>query len=78
MTATDMKSSFRQLEISERIKLLGELWEEVSSETAIFDLSDDERRELERRYDGYHACPEASRTWAEVLAPGGVVGGQAR
>ena len=46
MTATDIKSSFRELDLDERIKLLGELWDEVSTEPTLFDLSEDERKEL--------------------------------
>lgn len=68
MTATDIKSSFRELDLDERIKLLGELWDEVSTEPTLFDLSEDERKELERRYAEHHASPESSRSWAEVLA----------
>lgn len=68
MSATDISSSFRTLDINDRIKLLGELWDEVSAETALFELSEDERRELERCYADHHAFPESSRTWAEVLA----------
>jgi putative addiction module component (TIGR02574 family) len=68
MTATDIKSSFREMDLNERIKLLGELWDEVSTEPALFDLSDDERTELERRYTEHHESPETSRSWADVLA----------
>lgn len=68
MTATNIKCSFRQLDLNERIKLLGELWDEVSAEPTLLDLSEEERKELENRYAKHHASPDTSRSWAEVLA----------
>lgn len=68
MTATDIKSSFRALDLNERIKLLGGLWGEVSTEPTLFDLSDEVRRELERRFNEHHESSQASRSSADLVA----------
>ena len=68
MTVADIKRSFKELDLNERINLLGELWDEVSTEPTLFDLSEHERRELERRHAQHHASPETARSWAGVLA----------
>lgn len=68
MTATDIKTSFRELDLNECIRLLGDLWDEMSADPTLFDLADDERRECERRHDEHRASPENSRSWAELRA----------
>ena len=58
----------KKLNISERILLVEEIWDGIARGGAEgISLSAAQRAELDRRLDSYRECPEAGRSWHEVL-----------
>lgn len=62
MTPTDIENGFRELDRNKRMKLLGELWDDVSTEPALFGRSEDARTELKRP-----ATPSDVTIWSRRL-----------
>lgn len=56
----------KKLGISERILLVEEIWNSIAEESGCFDLSDVQKRELDRRLASFHADPSQGRTWEEI------------
>jgi putative addiction module component (TIGR02574 family) len=54
------------LPVSERIKLVAEIWESIASCLEQIDLSDETRALLRKRLVAYRANPELGSPWEEV------------
>jgi putative addiction module component (TIGR02574 family) len=54
------------LSVSERIKLVAEIWESIAECPEEIQLSDQARQLLRKRLAAYRANPEAGSPWAEV------------
>ena len=54
------------LSVSERIKLVAEIWESIAECPEEIDLSDETRQLLRQRLAAYRANPDAGSPWAEV------------
>ena len=65
-TAAQIKSEFNELPINTQLELLFELWDTLAKAPGAVTLSDDQRRELEHRYERHQAYPEEAISWAEV------------
>lgn len=61
-------SDFKQLPVSERIQLVEDIWDSIAAEAAPFQLSADDREELQRRMSEHAADPTSSLPWDEVRA----------
>lgn len=60
---------YRALEVSERIELVGDIWDSIAEETAAVPaLSVEDLRELRRRLDAHQADPSSSLPWSAVRA----------
>jgi len=55
-----------KLDIEERLKLIGEIWDSVSDEAGDLSLSPEMKEELDRRLAAADANPEASVPWEDV------------
>ena len=66
MDVPEIKKSFRELPLEERLRLLYELWDELSPNAASFDLTADEQAELEHRYEEHVRNPGSSISWEQV------------
>ena len=64
MTATEI----RQLTLAERILLLEDVWDSIADEPEAWELSQEQKDELDRRVSAYEANPENTFTWDEVKA----------
>ncbi|MBF6593717.1 MAG: addiction module protein [Thermaceae bacterium] len=53
-----------ELPLEERLRLVQDLWDSIASEYDQLPVTDEERRELERRL----ALPREGRSWEEVKA----------
>jgi putative addiction module component (TIGR02574 family) len=58
----------RKLSISERITLVEEIWDTIAEENQAFELTDAQKRELDRRLESSRANPGRGRTWEEIKA----------
>ena len=60
---------YRALEVSERIELVGDIWDSIAEDTnAVPALSPEDARELRRRLDAHLADPSSSIPWPAVRA----------
>jgi len=55
-----------KLDVEERLKLIGEIWDSVSDEAGDLSLSPEMKEELDRRLAAADANPEASVPWEDV------------
>ena len=65
---TDLTEQAKKLSIPERIRLVEEIWDTIAHENESFELSDAQKRELDRRLESLRANPGQGRTWDEIKA----------
>jgi putative addiction module component (TIGR02574 family) len=58
----------RKLSIPDRITLVEEIWDTIAEENQAFELTDAQKRELDRRLESSRANPRQGRTWEEIKA----------
>jgi putative addiction module component (TIGR02574 family) len=58
----------RKLSILDRITLVEEIWDTIAEENQAFELTDVQKRELDRRLETSRANPGQGRTWGEIKA----------
>jgi len=58
----------QELSASERILLAEELWDSVAAEEHLFPVSEEQKKELDRRLANYSLDPEAGDSWENVRA----------
>jgi putative addiction module component (TIGR02574 family) len=67
-----MASSFLpdilQLSVSERIQLVQDIWDSIAAETESTTLTDEQRKELDRRLDDQLAKPDVGVPWEDLKA----------
>ena len=55
-----------QLNIAERIQLVEDIWDSISTTTEEIDLTEAQKKELDIRLDRLHRNPDSGSTWEEV------------
>jgi putative addiction module component (TIGR02574 family) len=55
-----------ELEISERIQLVEDVWDSIAAVPDAVPLTETQREELDRRLAAYHENPQALSPWDEV------------
>jgi putative addiction module component (TIGR02574 family) len=55
-----------QLEVSERIQLVEDIWDSIAAVPNAVPLTDTQREELDRRLAAYRASPQSALPWEEV------------
>jgi putative addiction module component (TIGR02574 family) len=66
MDLEEMSQGIMKLSVAERIILVEEIWDSITSELEPLELTEAQRRELDRRLDSYQASPEEGSSWEEV------------
>ena len=69
MSMLDTPIVIRDLTVDERIALAQEIWDSIldaDGDEGWLDLSDEQRAEIERRYDAYKANPDDVVLWEDV------------
>ena len=56
------------LSIEDRILLVQAIWDSIAAEQAYPDLTETQKRELDRRIDGHESDPDNVLTWEEIEA----------
>ena len=59
-------ADFTQLSVSERILLAQDLWDSVSAVPEKIELTDEQKKELDRRLDLFHKDPKSGNPWETV------------
>lgn len=54
------------LSIPERIQLVEEIWDTIASQAREMDLSEEEKKLIDKRLEAYHRDPESGAPWEEV------------
>lgn len=60
--ATDILS----LSIAERIQLVEDIWDTIADEPEAIELTEEEKREIDKRLEAYHKNPEIGSPWGDV------------
>jgi putative addiction module component (TIGR02574 family) len=55
-----------ELPVSERLRLVEDLWDSIAEVPEAIELSEDQRADLDRRLEAYHKDPETGSPWNEV------------
>ena len=64
MTPTLHELGIDRLDATHRLRLIGEIWDSLSTETT--PIPESHRKERDRRLDAAELAPEAGRSWDEV------------
>jgi len=65
---SDLAEAAKKLSISDRILLVEEIWDTIANENQAFELTEGQRKELDRRLASVKANPGQGRTWEEIKA----------
>lgn len=68
MVAKNVVQDALALSPADRLDLIHRLWESLLDDREGIPLTDEQRSELDRRYDDYLANPDTGHTWEEVEA----------
>ena len=66
--AIDLTEQAKNLSIPERIRLVEEIWDTIAEENEAFELTNAQKRELDRRLESAQSNPCQGRTWDEIKA----------
>lgn len=58
----------KKLSIPDRILLVEEIWDTIAEENEAFELTEAQKRELDRRVESFKRNPQQGRTWDEIKA----------
>ncbi len=64
----ELTEEAKKLSIPDRILLVEKIWDTIAEENQTFDLSDAQKRELDRRLELVRNNPGQGRTWEEIKA----------
>jgi len=63
---TTITAGILELTVAERIQLVEDIWDSIAAVPEAVPLSEEQKRELDRRLEAYHRDPDAGSPWAEV------------
>ena len=66
MTQILDRLDIRKLSIEERIQLVGEIWDSIADEEGLFELTEAQREEIERRMNSYRDGHDHGIPWEVV------------
>lgn len=55
-----------ELSIAERIQIVEDIWDSIAAVPEAVELSEEQKKELDRRLEAYHQNPDAGSPWIEV------------
>ena len=64
--ASNLTEQVKKLSIPERIALVEEIWDSIAEDNGCFELTEAQKRELDRRIESFRANPSQGRTWEEI------------
>lgn len=62
ITATDTL----ELSIPERIQLVEDIWNTIAEKIELVELTEEEKKIIDKRLDAYHKNPELGSPWEDV------------
>ncbi len=61
-------SDVLELPVSERLELVGDIWDSIAQVPERVELTPEQRAELDRRLEDYRRSPSVGSPWSEVKA----------
>ncbi len=55
-----------ELSVAERIQMVEDIWDSIASVPEAVALSEEQKKELDRRIEAYHLNPDAGSPWIKV------------
>jgi putative addiction module component (TIGR02574 family) len=68
MTLTDISKEIAQLELSEKLLLVEDIWDSIALNNAELPISNQQKQELDQRYVSYQTGKESLEDWQTVHA----------
>ena len=65
---SELTEQAKKLSISDRIPLVEEIWDTIAEENQTFELTDAQKRELDRRLESLRTNPGQGRRWDQIKA----------
>ena len=65
---SSVRKDILTLSVTDRLKLLGEIWDSLAATPAAIRVTDAQRKELARRRRAHVRNPGAAKSWEEVRA----------
>lgn len=66
--SSNLTEEAKKLSIPERLALVEEIWDSIAEDNEYFELTQEQRLELDRRLESFRANPSQGRTWEEIKA----------
>ena len=66
--SSNLTEEAKKLSIPERLALVEEIWDSIAEDNEYFELTEEQRQELDRRLEAFRANPSRGRTWEEIKA----------
>ncbi|HKR12966.1 MAG TPA: addiction module protein [Pyrinomonadaceae bacterium] len=66
--SSNLSEEAKKLSIPERLALVEEIWDSIAEDNECFELTDEQRQELDRRLESFRVNPSQGRTWEEIRA----------
>jgi putative addiction module component (TIGR02574 family) len=55
-----------ELSVAERIQMVEDIWDSIAAVPEAVALTEEQKKELDRRLEAYHLNPDAGSPWIEV------------
>jgi putative addiction module component (TIGR02574 family) len=66
--SSNLTDEAKKLTVAERIVLVGEIWDSIAEDSGCFELTESQKKEIDRRLASFQANPSQGRTWDEIRA----------
>lgn len=66
--SSNLSEQAKKLSIPERLTLVQEIWDSIAEDNEYFELTEEQRQELDRRLESFRTNPSQGRTWEEIKA----------
>ncbi|MBC8185665.1 addiction module protein [candidate division KSB1 bacterium] len=66
MEQLSILSELKRFSTAEKILIVEELWDSIAADQESFELTKEQRNELDRRVADYYSSPEEGYSWADV------------
>ena len=66
--SSNLTEEAKKLSIAERLALVEEIWDSIAEDNEYFELTEEQRQELDRRLESFRANPSQGRTWEQIKA----------
>jgi putative addiction module component (TIGR02574 family) len=66
MEFSETSQEVKKLSVAERILLVEEIWDTIAAEQESLEVTEAQKRELDRRLEAYESSPGDGSSWEEV------------